>query len=508
MKTARIKLVWLVSAALVIGSCTNLDENLRDSFTPNNFLKNASELDAALLGAYSPLFSWNNHGNYFSLQEVSTDEAMIPQRGGDWFDGGQPAGVHTHAYAPNYDFVANLYNTAFGGVSAANRLLATPGVTDPYTISELKVLRAYYYWVLLDNYGNVPLATEFGKSQGQKTRAEIYAFIDSELSSYLPVLKARSTDDVGKTYGRLNYWAGQAIAVKLYLNAKVYTGTPQYDKAIAAADEIINSGKFSLESSYKKVFSSTNKGSKEHIWVIPYDRAFGPGFNLVQMTLHYGSQQTYQLQQQPWNGYCSLEDFYNSYNISDNRKANNFVVGPQYIFGTTNQVQDQSFEAGDLDGAGLNFTPKVNELAPNALRQAGARIGKYEFAIGALPNLDNDVPLYRLADIMLSKAEALFRKNGYGDAAGLALVNIVHARAGLANYASITVDEFFAERGREMAFESWRRNDLIRFGMYESPWFGKLATDADTHRQLYPIPLTAITASAGEGTPLVQNPGY
>ena len=511
MKTARIRLIGLVSAALIIGSCTNLDENLRDSFTPNNFLKNPSELDAALLGAYSPIFGWNNHGNYFSMQEVTTDEAMIPQRGGDWYDGGQPAGIHTHGYAPNYDFVANLYNAAFGGVSACNRLLATPGLSDPYTVAELKVLRAYYYWVLLDNYGNVPLATEFGKSQGQKQRAEIYAFVDSELTANLPLLKAKSTDPTGKTYGRLNYWAGQAIAAKLYLNAKVYTGTAQYDKAIAACDEIINSGKYSLESNYKNIFKSDNKGSAEHIWVIPYDRLYGQGFNLVQMTLHYGSQQTYNLQQQPWNGYCSLEDFYNSYSNSDARKANNFVVGPQFIYGTTNQVQDASFETNDPDGAGLNFTPKVNELAPNALRQAGARLGKYEFAIGALPNLDNDVPLYRYADILLTKAEALFRKSSFGgDATGLLLVNQVRARTGLAPYTAVTLtsDEFLAERGREMAFESWRRNDLIRFGKYGAPFFGKPGTDAGNTRELFPIPLSAITAASGEGTPLVQNPGY
>lgn len=508
MKTVRIKLIGLICATLIISSCTNLDENLKDSFTPGNFLKSPSELDAALLGAYAPLYSWNNHGNYFSLQEVSTDEAMIPQRGGDWYDGGQPAGVHTHAYAPNYDFISNLYNTAFGGVSACNRLIATPGVTDPYTIAELKVLRAYYYWVLLDNYGNVPLASEFGKSQGQKTRAEIYAFVDSELTTNLPTLKTKSADPLNKSYGRLNYYAGQAIAAKLYLNAKVYTGTAQNDKAIAACDEILNSGKYTLESNYSAIFSATNNGNKEHIWAIPYDMSYGQGFNLVQMTLHYSSQQTYNLQQQPWNGYCSLEDFYNSYDANDKRRANNFVVGPQYVFGTTTQITDGSAETTDPDGPGVNFTPKVNEIAPNALRQAGARLGKYNFAIGARPNMDNDVPLYRLSDIMMTKAEALFNKNGYLDATALALVNQVHARSGLPNFVIMDATTFLAERGREFAFESWRRNDLIRFGQYGAAWFGKTAADGDNHRELYPIPLTAITASAGDGTPLKQNPGY
>jgi hypothetical protein len=454
------------------------------------------------------------------MQEVTTDEAMIPQRGGDWYDGGQPQGIHTHGYAPNYDFVANLYNSAFGGVSACNRILATPGFSDPNVIAELKVLRAYYYWVLMDNYGNVPLATEFGKSQGQKPRAEIYAFIDSELTANLPLLKAITTATVANTYGRINYWAGQAIAAKLYLNAAVYTGTPQYDKTIAACDEIINSGNYSVDSNYKAIFNASNKGNSEHIWVIPYDHAYGGGFNLVQMTLHYGSQQTYNLQQQPWNGYCSLEDFYNSYDANDVRRANNFVVGPQYVYGTTTQVTDASFEKGnadpnlnDPDGAGLNFTVKVNQLKPNALRQAGARLGKYEFAIGATPNMDNDVPLYRYSDILLTKAEALFRKNSdWNNAAGVALVNLVHARTGLpavTGFGDTTAGPlaFLAERGREMAFESWRRNDLIRFGQYGNAFFGKPA-DADGHLTIFPIPIGAIVAGQTSGDVITQNPGY
>lgn len=494
---------------IVLASCTNLDENLRDTWTDKNYFKTNDELAAALVGAYQPLFGWNNHGNYFSMQEVTTDEAMIPQRGGDWYDGGQPAGVHTHSYAPNYDFVNNLYNALFSGVAACNRILATPGFEDPVTIAELKVLRAYYYWALLDNFGKVPLSSEFGVSQGEKSRAEIYAFVESELTTNVPALEASFTT-VGASYGRINYYVGQAILAKLYLNSGIYKGAAptaaDLQKCIDACDEIINSGKYSLAANYKSIFAAENKGNSEHIWVIPYDRALGQGFNLVQMTLHYGSQQTYNLQQQPWNGYCSLEDFYNSYDNADTRKADNFVAGTQYIYGTTNPVQDGSFEANDPDGADLNFTPTVNELKPNCLRQAGARLGKYEFAIGATPNMDNDVPLYRYTDIILTKAEALFRKNGYTDVTGLALVNSIHTHArngSLPPYVTMDADEFLAERGREMAFESWRRNDLIRFGKYGDAFFGKTADAVDGHLNVFPIPIGAIVAGG-----VTQNPGY
>lgn len=522
MKSIKMKLFSILCISIVLGSCTNLDENLKDTWTSDTYFKTPDEFSAALVGAYQPLFGWNNHGNFFSMQEVTTDEAMIPQRGGDWYDGGQPAGVHTHSYAPNYDFVANLYNAAFSGVSACNRIMATPGFDDPNTIAELKVLRAYYYWVLVDAYGNVPLATEFGKSQGQKSRAEIYDFIASELTTNLPILKALTTATANaatpaNTYARINYWAGQAIAARLYLNTHVYKGSAtaaDYDKVIAACDEIINSGNYNLELNYSNIFKATNRGSSEHIWVIPYDQAYGQGFNLVQMTLHYGSQQTYNLQQQPWNGYCSLEDFYNSYDNSDARKTNNFLVGPQYIYGTTKQVEDQSYEKGnadpnlnDPDGKGVNFTPQVNQLKPNALRQAGARLGKYEYEVGATPNMNNDVPLYRYADILLMKAEALFRKNGYGDATGLALVNQVHKRTGLADFTSMDATTLLAERGREFAFESIRRTDLIRFGQYGNAFFGKPA-DPDNHLTLFPIPIGAIVAGQASGDVITQNPGY
>src|SRR5258708_15807985 len=104
MKRIEIKLFGLLCATLIIGSCTNLDENLRDQWTTSNFLKTNDELSAALAAAYSPLYSWNNHGNYFSMQEVSTDEAVIPQHEGDGYYGRHPTAIHTHTYTPIYDF--------------------------------------------------------------------------------------------------------------------------------------------------------------------------------------------------------------------------------------------------------------------------------------------------------------------------------------------------------------------------------------------------------------------
>ncbi len=162
-------------------------------------------------------------------------------------------------------------------------------------------------------FGNVPLVTDFANAEAApptKPRLEVYNWLITNLEAAVPKL-SKAVD--GTTYGRMNYYAGQMLLAKLYLNAKVYSGTAQLDKVIAACDEMINSGEYSLESNYFANFNVNNSGSKEFIFAIPYDEVFFQGFNLAVRTLHYGNQQTYNLTAQPWNGFCSLEEFYNSY---------------------------------------------------------------------------------------------------------------------------------------------------------------------------------------------------
>ncbi len=518
MKTIKFLPTILLTAGFVVG-CTNLDENLKDTFTTQNFPKTDAELDASLLAPYAQLYSNYGHNGFFTLYEVTTDEAMIPQRGGDWYDGGQPAALHSHfqttsiAKPEGFDAFNNVWTNAFAGIAACNRLIVADGISNSTSkVAELKVLRAWYYYYLLDLFGNVPLSTKLGETQGQQTPDKMYAFIDSELTTNVPLLTKEAN------YGRLTYWAGRAIQGKLYLNAKSYTGTEQLDKAATVLDEIINSGKFSLEPNYKDIFSATNTASVEHIWAIPFDRGYVKGFNLAQMTLHYGSQATYKLQQQPWNGYCSLEEFYNSYNNSDNRKKS-FIVGQQYAADGVTKITDDSYEktqvAGDAnstidpDGATLIFTPQVNEFLPNALRQAGVRLGKFEFQVGSLPDLDNDFPVFRLGAVILDRAEVMMRKaNNFADPAAIALLNTKFAARNGVTYAGTTADDLLAERGRELFSEAWRRQDLIRFGRYNKVWFGKTSVDPDNHLNFFPIPLAQITATAGTAGALKQNAGY
>lgn len=514
MKNLHILKFLLVGALLVSvnQSCTNLDEELFDTVTGDNFFKTDEEFISALGAAYTQLYAIGNHGNFMSSNEVASDEAMIPQRGQDWFDGGVWLRQHRHEYNAEEGQLNGAWNVLYGGVSTCNRLiaqfeaLATPA-TDPF-IAELKALRGYFYWQLLDMFGNIPVITSFADADPNPptvNRSDVYNFLVNDLEAEVPKL----TQEIGgATYGRMQFYAAQALLAKIYLNAEVYTGTAQWDKAIAACDQIINSGIYSLEGDYFANFNRNNGGSSENIFAVPYDEVFAQGFNLPMMTLHYTSIDTWNFTAQPWNGWCSLEEFYNSYEDADLRKGKwgdqktrgNFLAGPQ-LNSAGKQLEDSGAEDNDPDGAGVVFTPEINEHFPNALRQAGVRIGKFEFVNGGRENLSNDFPIFRYGDILLMKAEALWRKNP-GDAMALALVNQVRTRAGVAPFTELTADNLLAERGREMFYENHRRTDLIRFGQYNKAWDFKPASDPS--KNIYPIPRAQLDANPN----LRQNPGY
>lgn len=510
-----MKYIFKISMILALFgavSCTDLDEEIKDSFTADfdpenqgvgikNNVNKATPTDG-LSAAFTRLLNGTaNHGSYFSMSEISTDEAVITQKGGDWFDGGIWLSMHRHQFNSTMGGIEGAWNDNYGGVSQCNELLANGGLDDAGK-AQIRMLRAYFFWRLMDAFGNIKLVVSPGVDVAQSTRTQSFNFIESELLAAIPDLPSGRAE-----YGRASQGAAYALLSRLYLNAGVYTGTPRYADAIAAADMVINSGNYNLSPSYADVFAPDNVDNIEHIFVAPFDEATGTGMNFAQMTLHYPSQLTFRLQQQPWNGYSTLEAFYNSYEATDGRRANNFIVGPQFDV-SGNPILDLAFDKADPDGAEINYTPFVNELAPNGSRQGGARLGKFSFKLGQNPDMDNDYTLLRYGEVLLNKAEALFRTNGYGDAVGLGLVNQLRARAGgIANYTTITEGELLAERGRELFQESLRRTDLIRFGAWGNAWWEKSA-HSNANYNIMPIPLSQINASLTEPFPLVQNPGY
>jgi starch-binding outer membrane protein, SusD/RagB family len=493
-----IFIVTLVALFFAVSSCEAPDQELFSQIPAEVALgtEDPIALQAFAVGAYKPLVgNWGSHNGLWAIQEVSSDEMAIAQKGADWEDGGQWIRMHRHEYLPSEQAIGNGWGYCYSAIGTVNNLLKNFGSSELLR-AELEVLRAMVYLWLIDAYGNVPiiLETDTNPTPPTKTRQEVYTFIENSILDNVDKLTKT------KTYGTINYWVAQMVLAKLYLNAQVYKGSPEWQKAADAANEIILGGVYSLEANFFDNFKTNNNGSKENIFVIPYDENTGQGFNLPQMTLHYESQATYNLQQQPWNGYASLEEFYNSFNASDARR-NSFIVGPQFSSSGV-RLKDNSAEATDPDGQDLTYTPEINQLFPNSLRQAGARVGKFEFALSSSPNLSNDFPIYRYSDVLLTRAEALWRLNA-GSAEALSLVNQVRARSWSGNpLASLTSDALLAERGREMFAEGWRRSDMIRFGKYNDAWWEKPVSVAS--KNLFPIPQGQIQINPS----LVQNPGY
>ncbi len=521
---------------LLLSSCTKLDEKdlVFDTATNLNFGQTDAEIVSLIAQAYTNLYgSFGSDGSIMRLEEVPTDEIVVPQRGPDWGDGGHWIRLKLHTTIPADGGPGNTWGFLFQGVNTCNRVLTlleplgTP--SSKKFIAELKALRAIYYYWLLDLFGNVPISIDFTKTDPppNNTRKEVYDFVEKELLAALPDLQKTGPAD-NATYGRVNYYTAQAVLAKLYLNAEIFSGTPQWDKAIAASDDIINSGKFALMPNYKDNFKKDNKGSTEFIWVIPYDDIQATGFQLPHMTLHMASQATYNMGGQPWNGWASVQEFYNSYidpvqnpgpqgsvvgldpkglpiTGTTDKRLSNFIVGPQFTADGVSPLNDAGADATDPDGAQIHFTPYINQLEPAAWRQSGARIGKWEFYKGMTGQLSNDLVLFRYADILLTKAEAAARKSAnWNDPTALALVNQIRTiHGGVDPYATMTAASFLAERGREMFFETTRRQDQIRFGTYNSA-FRFHPADPSTHVNIFPIPESVLNANKN----LKQNPGY
>lgn len=535
--------ILLASLAIFAAqACTDLEENLVGDITTDVSVPLSDQVDpgnadffdagaaplGVLAGAFAELRNSGtaNHGNYYSIQELTTDEMVIAAKGGDWFDGGILIQLHEHTYTPTHGFIENAWNGSFTAINTVNELLAG-GTLDANATAQARSLRAYFYWRLMDMFGNVKILTAPGQDPAQSNRQEVFNFVESELLSVLGVSEITAMSDFSgsdlntdNNPYQINLYGALGILAKVYLNAEVYTGTAHWQEAADAAGHIIDSGVYSLCGSgcaipnlgkrpgvdsdpemlegYPAVFAANNGGNPEHIFTINYDEVSGGGMNFSQMNLHYSSQVTWNLQAQPWNGYATLEEFYNSYDDNDVRKAANFIAGPQKD-AKGGDVLDFAQDDGEIV---LNYTPAINELQPNSIREAGARAGKFSFRQFGRNDMSNDYPIVRLGDVILMRGEAMARAAGNWDMS-LPDVNMIRSRANASTLSTIDAEGFLAERGREMFQEGSRRTDMIRFDAYNRAWWEKPTSDPS--KNIFPIPVNQITASNGT---LTQNPGY
>jgi starch-binding outer membrane protein, SusD/RagB family len=470
--------------ALSLQSCTDLTETAYDKIEDGNFLKNDAQIAAALGPAYGGLggITWD----WFNPNEASSDELIVPTRGGDWFDNGDWLAYSRHTWTPSHGPINGAWGFIFTNVSVINQLIPKVS-TNKKAIDELRALRAFYYLQAIDMFGNVPISTETLNDGATKPRAEVYAFIEKELIEIIPNLPT------SKVYSKINQNVANMILAKLYLNAGVYKGAPEWQKAYDAVNKVIPN--YSLETSTLANFVTQNQGSAENIFVVPYDSKTADGLNFQMRTLHYENQKTYGLGNSPWNGFCTLADFYNSFDDKDLRKKM-WISGQQYAA--------SGAELKDAKGQPLVFIAdfKKDQMtdADPEYQVAGIRSQKYEIQRNnPSGQQDNDFVIFRLADAVLMKAEAALWLGKTSEA--LAEMNKTRTRAGLAAATTIDKASLLAERGREMAWEGWRRSDIIRFGTFNTERkFMKNTKDYS----LFPIPQARIDANPK----LVQNPAY
>ena len=521
-----LALLLLAPAAFTMQGCTDLDEETFGVITPDQFFQTEKEILAALAPVYAQLraMMWNYH----NISQHTSDETLVPTRGTDWDDGGHWRQLHQHTWDPLTVDWNGAWTDAFTGVARANVVLdnlANADVPNKDGIeAELRFLRAMYYYQLMDLFGGVPIVTDPAvdpdNPPSRASRAEVFNFVESELNAIRGALPEQWD---ANNFGRATRGAADALLAKIYLNAEVFTGTvstsglqkgtPRWEDAIAAVDNILNSGVYSLTEDYFDNFRVDNHTSPEIIFSVGHLGKAGLGLNFVMRALHYN-----QIPQTPWNGFMTLAEVYNSFDDADRRKKM-FLVGQQFSDPNQACVGNECFSTGtpleDRVGNPLNFTPEVlgpdgtpitgNPIGVN--ETSGVRVLKWEIDPNRVGGDNgNEYAFFRLAEMYLIKAEALNELGRTAEAVDL--VNLVRARDFEPDQpiSASSVEEFrnliLLERRYELIWEATRRQDLIRHGKFNDPWEFKQASEP--YRILGPIPQVQIDANPN----LTQNPGY
>jgi hypothetical protein len=530
-----LPLLGVLGVTLGMVACTDLTEVPYTEVTEQNFKPTESDLAAIMAPAYTPLRSlWMAWYGNIDLQEETADVLLTPVRPNGWYDGGVYIRLHQHRWDIGQGQPSGLWGNSFSGINAVNRVLyqvesgvvPVDAATKTNLDAELKALRAYYYYQLLDNHGNVPIVTDFTAQElpTQSTRQQVYDFVVQELTAAIPHL---SEEVDGTTYGRMNKWAAMSILAKVYLNAEVYTGTAQYDAVIPLTQAIIDAQKYQLEPQYRTSFSRQNHNSREIVFAVPYDEIYATQSSFHMKTLKPELRFVFGMQAQPWGGSASNPQFIETYDADDTRLGDTWLIGPNF----------------DSEGRGYDFVKHVPAIdsGDNGFHH-GYPVWKYEIYAGMTGASDVDYPVIRYADVLMMQAEALLR-TGDADAAA-ALVTQVRQRAfastnaakatvtgaellqGSAyNYgwydtdgvvktakdgtpvvnggADIQFGRFLDELGWEFAVEGHRRQQLIRFGVFTTKtWYNH--TPNGDHRTIFPIPTNAMNTNMN----LKQNPGY
>ena len=526
--------------AMTLTGCTDLDMSPNSQYTEdpsqNSGVDPMIVVEAKMADVYYHLAGTLGR-RYMEAQCLASDEFTSLAFAGGYYDSGTYAHQALHCSSPN-DASIGWYDDVTAGITKANTILEELGSgASAQMKAPARAIRAYYTWILMDSYGDTPILDKVqaeGSVVPRSPRKEVAEWIESELNDIIPVL----TDDVTEnTYGKPTKWMAEALLAKLYINWPVYTAesvdqydaataaNPKLDACIAACDDIINSGKFNLGSvDYLHKFSYDNGWTVEDfIYAIPYDAINRQG-------MQYARPRTFKdMKNLLPNVYGSTDKFTQSF-------GGNMVVTPEFakLFSLDGDVRNLCILRGDVyvrdpktlrpttepfmyKGNQVHFTEDITLAKKDNTIEVGNDANAYQQGCHSIKwfttpadynngrNQSNDLPIFRFADILLMKAEALTRQ---GSSGAKALFNQIRSYAGAPAIANEpTLQEIYDERGREFFDENWRRNDMIRFGHYEDEFFPhyKDFPDAnfDKRHRIFPVPQNTINLNGWE-----QNPGY
>ena len=553
----RYRFLFLLLAALSMTSC--LDEHPKDQLDEDAIYGSASDI---YINAVASLYNYIGGANesegiqgtcrgIYDYNTLTTDEAMIPIRGGDWYDGGLWNAMYQHRWSADdqslYDTWKYLYkvivlaNKSLDIISNKSALL-TAAQQEEYR-AEIRAIRAMFYYYAMDMFGRVPLVLSSAEqlhsslSQGQTDRSSIFQFVFQELQQVLPSLPDQHSNKEGNYYGRITQPVVNFLLAKLALNAEIYMyddwtqgyasrpkgsdihfSVPASDASLRNGDKVdcrkLNAWEtciyycdklaeegYVLESDDSFNFSTHNETSKENIFTIPMDKnIYTNQFHYLFRSYHYthggvlgwGSE----------NGTCATISTMKANHYGevdeDARCKMNFVAGVVKVDGHELQMDN---------GKPLEYQPfEVAQNLTNSkfVKTAGARMAKYEvdrtsYMDGKLQS--NDIVLFRYADALLMKAEAKVRNGENGDEE----LNRIRARVGMP-YRKATLDNILEERLLELVWEGWRRQDLIRFGKFTGAYDLRtpLQGESSGYTTVFPIPQKCIDLNSE----LVQNKGY
>lgn len=533
---------------LLIGSCTKLDQKLQSSIS---FDPSAGGGDATsfLNGTYNDLAGLlHSQDQIFSLQENTGDMCLVPTRGGDWDDNGVWRVLHAHTWTATHSQFVSVFNGL--GKLESDALSTLASSPTPVQADEALFLKSVAQFYFLDLFGQVPYRT-VGEYNSLKPAPvlEPAAAVDTLVTTLNGIISRNVLPSANVPY-RASIDAAKFLLMKVLLNkgAFINRAAPTFADAdmqqvITIGNQLINGGKYSLTSNYFDNFGPNNAStSKEAIWAWPNNgSANNNGINAGginarwMMTLHYNSwDQNNVYGSAGWNGFSTVADFYNTFEGHGDASPNTVIdttkdkrIGGKFYSGVTNQsglrpgllagLQKNENGVGEVDRHGnpLTFTPAVNlvETNVNTLEIAGIRIVKYppDYSAYNGGNQKNQLQIFRYADVMLMVAEAYLRSSSPNTASALTLVNQLRTTRGATPWTTVALvnasnvadpNTLLAERGRELYWESWRRQDLIRFGVYLKPW--ALKTSDDPKNLLFPIPSDQLIANPN----LKQNTGY